>query len=76
MVEYEKRDGPVVEVKPIVTDVKCPGCGKAFLVVKRTTGREGRNVTEHLLCELCNYQDSRVVDRVTKEVILDRKTGV
>lgn len=72
MAEYEKSDGPVPVKEPTVTDVICPACGKVKLVVKRTTGREGRNVTQHLLCPACNHSDSRVVDKATGKVVLDR----
>jgi len=73
MAEYEKVDGPIPDKDPKPTDITCPGCGKQKLVVKRTTGKQGRNETQHLLCELCNYQDSRVVDRISGEIILDRE---
>ena len=72
MAEYIKEAGPIEEKEPPDSGVVCPGCKKINLVIKRVTGRESRNQTQHLLCNLCNYTDQRIVDKVTGDVVMDR----
>jgi len=73
MVDYEKTAGPIVEEEPKDSGQVCPGCGKQNLVVKRTINIQGRTAQQALLCTLCNYQDSRLIDKVSGEVMVDRK---
>lgn len=72
MAEYMQEEGPIPTKEPEDSGVLCPGCSKVNLVVKVKTGKDGRNETQHLLCEKCNYQDQRIVDKVSGDVVMDR----